>query len=84
MKHPVPTPLPRAECRAAPKTAPASRETRLALRPSPPPPAGVVPPPARPRGGPLRRSTPALAGLEPRPTFPTGDRPRYSVAEGLS
>ena len=50
MKHPVPTPLPRAERRAAPQPAPASRGTRLALRPSKPAQAGLEPRPTFPSG----------------------------------
>ena len=41
---------PRAERRAAPKPAPASRETRLALRPSMPAQAGMEPRPSFPSG----------------------------------
>ena len=40
----------RAERRAAPKPAPASRETRLALRPSKPAQAGLEPRPSFPSG----------------------------------
>jgi hypothetical protein len=40
----------RAERRAAPKPAPASRETRLALRPSMPAQAGMEPRPTFPSG----------------------------------
>jgi hypothetical protein len=40
----------RAERRAAPKPAPASRETRLALRPSMPAQAGMEPRPSFPSG----------------------------------
>lgn len=43
MKHPDSTPAPRAERRAAPQPARASRETRLALRPSKPAQAGSEP-----------------------------------------
>ena len=50
MKHLVSTTLPRAERRAAPKPAPASRETRLALRPSKPAQAGLEPRPTFPLG----------------------------------
>jgi hypothetical protein len=44
------TDLQRAERRAAPKPAPASRETRLALRPSMPAQAGTEPRPSFPLG----------------------------------
>jgi hypothetical protein len=50
MRHPVSTCLWRAERRAAPKPAPASRETRLALRPSMPAQAGMEPRPTFPSG----------------------------------
>jgi hypothetical protein len=50
---------PRAERRAAPKPAPASRETRLALWPSTPAQAGAEPRPSFPSGD--------------RPTYPSGE-----------
>ena len=50
MRHPVSTAALRAERRAAPKPAPASRETRLALRPSKPAQAGLEPRPTFPSG----------------------------------
>jgi hypothetical protein len=46
--------VPRAERRAAPKPARASRETRLALRPSKPAQAGLEPRPTFPPGDRLR------------------------------
>ena len=49
----------RAERRAAPKPARASRETRLALRPSTPAQAGMEPRPSFPAGD--------------RPTYPSGE-----------
>ena len=49
----------RAERRAAPKPAPASRETRLALRPSMPAQAGMEPRPLFPSGD--------------RPTYPADE-----------
>jgi hypothetical protein len=48
-----------AERRAAPKPAPASRKTRLALRPSMPAQAGLEPRPTFPQGD--------------RPTYPSGE-----------
>ena len=50
MRHPESPPAQRAERRAAPKPAPASRETRLALRPSKPAQAGMEPRPSFPSG----------------------------------
>ena len=50
MRLQVSSPSRRAERRAAPKPAPASRETRLALRPSKPAQAGLEPRPTFPAG----------------------------------
>ena len=50
MTNPIPTHAQRAERRAAPKPAPASRETRLALPPSMPAQAGMEPRPSFPTG----------------------------------
>jgi hypothetical protein len=52
----------RAERRAAPKPAPASRETRLALRPSKPAKAGLEPRPTFPSGD--RPTYPSDEGLQ--------------------
>ena len=56
MRQPVSTPS-RAERRAAPKPAHASRETRLALRPSKPAQAGLEPRPTFPAGDRLTYSS---------------------------
>jgi len=51
----------RAERQAAPKPAPARRETRLALRPSKPAQAGMEPRPSFPSGD--RSTYPSIEGL---------------------
>ena len=89
MRHPVSTFARRAERRAAPKPAPASPETGLALRPSKPAQAGLEPRPSFPSGAEpgheqscglfMPREGPGLlarCGLQGRPTYPS--------AEGLS
>ena len=89
MSHPASTPSPRAERRAAPKPARASRETRLALRPSKPAQAGLEPRPTFPLGAePGRRQS---GGLSAPGEGPGGlawrglqGRPMYSSDEGLS
>ena len=76
----------RAERRAAPKPARASRETRLALRPSKPAQAGLEPRPAFPSGAEPGRGQPgglftpgegpgvlAWRGLQDRPTYPSDE-----------
>ena len=79
----------RAERRAAPKPARASRETRLALRPSKPAQAGLEPRPTFPAGAePGRqqslRTVGAWRGAEPLARRGLQGRPAYSTVKGQS
>ena len=85
MKHPVSTSA-RAERRAAPKPARASRETRLAFVPSESAPADSEPRHSVPPGerGPRLQADLRRLGRPERLSRPATGRPTYPFGEGLT